>query len=93
MTPDPSVGSMVEVYVAESFQEYVRQAKSFSRASKTPFHMIVHAMVTNATSTVPSVLHWNDVGDRFVVQNAVCPSLFCVKPIWREISNFFLCII
>ena len=93
MTPDPSVGSIVDVSVADSFQEYSRQAKSFSRASKTPFHMIVHAMVTNATFTVPSVLHWNDAGDRFVVQNVVCPYLFFVKLLWRKSqtkSSFFV---
>eukprot|EP00804_Cyclotella_cryptica_P026455 CCRYP_008112-RC/>CCRYP_008112-RC protein AED:0.21 eAED:0.21 QI:128/1/1/1/1/1/4/123/886 len=88
MTPDPSVSRMVDVRslmnketpsAADSFQDYSRRAKSFPRASRTPLHIIVHAMVTNATSTVPSVLHWNDVGDRFVVENVVCCYSFCCQ--------------
>jgi hypothetical protein len=55
----------------DRFREYSLQAAEFEKRKNTPFPEILHAMVSNATLTVPDVLHWNADGDRFVIENVV----------------------
>ena len=55
----------------DRFREYSLQAAEFEKRKNTPFPEILHAMVSNATLTVPDVLHWNAGGDRFVIENVV----------------------
>ena len=53
------------------FSKYERQASEFHKNVGMLFPEIVHAMVTNASTTIPCVLHWDGDGDRFVVEKVV----------------------
>lgn len=74
-TPDPAVGLMVQYCRnTHGFEKFMKEAAEFDRS--VSFVEACYAMVTNASATIPDVLHWSDDGTSFVMANVVSLTLF-----------------
>lgn len=51
--------------------KFSEEAAKLGRTKNTTFVEILYAMVMNASSNVPSALHWSEDGSSFVVESAV----------------------